>query len=82
MREDARWVSATDLAEYAYCPRSLYYARRFPDAPESTGARDGRRFHDRTLGAECRRASHGAAYWLGLLAGLALTLLAIAAAVR
>jgi len=82
VRDDAGWVSATDLAEYAYCPRSFHYARRFPDAPEGSRARDGRRYHERALGAERRRANHGAAYWLGLLGGIALLLAAVVAAVR
>jgi len=76
------WVSATDLAEYAYCPRSLYYRRRDPDAEESVSARAGRVFHDRTLGAERRRAARGGAYWAGLLLGSGLVLAATVVLLR
>ncbi|MFY9716705.1 MAG: hypothetical protein WAK40_02050 [Thermoplasmata archaeon] len=69
MSPSPRWVSATDLAEYAFCPRSLYYRRRDPDAPETPAETDGRQYHARVLGAERRRAERGGAYWLGVLAG-------------
>jgi len=77
-----RWVSATDLAEQAFCPRSLYYRRRAPDAPESPSEAAGRQYHARVLGAERRRSEHPVAYWLGLLVGVGIVALAVVAAVR
>ncbi|HTP54431.1 MAG TPA: hypothetical protein VML94_05680 [Thermoplasmata archaeon] len=82
MRPDPPWVSATDLAEYAFCPRSLYYRRRAPDAPETPAESAGRRYHARVLAAERRRSDHPAAYWLGLAVGLLLVLLAAVAELR
>jgi CRISPR/Cas system-associated exonuclease Cas4 (RecB family) len=72
------WVSATDLAEYAYCPRAWYY-REHPPARGPTRAalrssRAGERYHARTLGAERRRSEHGSAYWAVLLVGILLAL--------
>jgi hypothetical protein len=63
-------ASASDLAEYAYCPRALYYHRRYPDAPETPSQRAGITYHDRVLGGERRRAEHGALYWVGILLGV------------
>jgi hypothetical protein len=76
VRPDDRWVSATELAEYAYCPRALFYRRRFPDAEETVAQAGGRRVHDRRLAAERRRSERPAAYWAGLAVGLALLLVA------
>jgi hypothetical protein len=48
------WASATDLAEYAFCPRALYYRYRVdprqlaPDAREWLAS--GERWHDRSVG--------------------------------
>jgi CRISPR/Cas system-associated exonuclease Cas4 (RecB family) len=71
-------VSATDLAEYAYCPRAWYY-REHPPARGPTRASQrravaGERYHARELGAERRREEHGGAYWAVLLAGILLAL--------
>lgn len=77
MGRERSWVSASDLAEYAYCPRALYYRRRIPDAPEGPASFAGREFHRRTLSAEDRRAAHGGAYWAVLLLGLLLVLLGL-----
>jgi CRISPR/Cas system-associated exonuclease Cas4 (RecB family) len=76
MGHDARWTSASELADYAYCPRSHWY-RQHPPARGPTGtsmerAQAGVRYHRRTLRAERRRAERGAAYWVGVLAGVAL----------
>jgi len=71
------WVSPRDLAEYAYCPRALYYRRRGP-APPSRASEAGEAFHERTLGAERRRDERGWAAWLAVLVGLLLVLAAAA----
>ena len=76
-REDG-WRSASDLAEYAYCPRAYWYHEhppaRGPTAASQRRARDGSGFHARVLGAERGRDVHGGAYWIALLAGAALVL--------
>jgi CRISPR/Cas system-associated exonuclease Cas4 (RecB family) len=70
------WASASDLEEYAYCPRAHYYRHHPPPggpAPESVRrADDGRRYHDRVLSAEARREAHGTGYLLAILLGLLL----------
>jgi hypothetical protein len=70
------WASASDLAEYAYCPRAWYYRKNFPGAPVSPQARSssqaGERYHRATLAAELRRERYGAGYALALLVALAL----------
>jgi len=74
--EDEGWVSASDLADYVYCPRSHWY-RHHPPAGGPSGssqrsAAGGRRYHDRVLTAERHRAERGGAYWAVLLLGLAI----------
>jgi hypothetical protein len=72
------WVSATELADYAYCPRSHYYAAHPPPggpAPAAQrSARAGARYHARELGRERHREEGGAAAWAAIAAGIALTL--------
>ena len=72
------WVSATDLAEYAYCPRAYYYREHpTPGGPTAAGqrrARAGARYHARVLGRERRRAEHGAGYVAVLVLGIVLAL--------
>ncbi|MEM0129111.1 MAG: hypothetical protein QXG65_02960 [Thermoplasmata archaeon] len=75
---DRGWVSASDLAEWAYCPRASWYRRHPPPGsdrlPVPASARRGVAFHRRALAAEARREVHP---WLGpalLLAGVALLL--------
>ncbi len=74
-------VSATDLAEYAYCPRAHYYRDHPPPGGPVRSAQRradaGRRYHAHELGGERRRAEHGAAYWGALLLGAALCVGAI-----
>jgi hypothetical protein len=75
------WVSASDLAEYAYCPRSYYYSTH-PDAIEGghrpdPSARRGVRYHQRTLSAERSHDQHLGLYVGLLLLGLALLALSI-----
>ena len=71
------WLSASDLAEYAYCPRALYYRRQHTEAPDPPAARSGRVYHQRSLRAEHRRAAYAGAYWALLLVGLALVVIAL-----
>ncbi|HTW77539.1 MAG TPA: hypothetical protein VMG14_07255 [Thermoplasmata archaeon] len=82
MSAERSWTSASDLADYAYCPRSHWYHEHPPDGGPSSDARaraaGGQRYHARTLGAERRRAEHGAAYWGALLVGVLLVLGGIA----
>ncbi|HTT73981.1 MAG TPA: hypothetical protein VMG99_07570 [Thermoplasmata archaeon] len=68
------WVSASDLAEYAYCPRAHYYRAHPPPGGERRDAlrraAAGRRYHARELGRERRREAHGGAYWAMLAVGV------------
>jgi CRISPR/Cas system-associated exonuclease Cas4 (RecB family) len=76
MEPDRGWTSPSDLADYAYCPRSHWYRHHPPAEGPSAAAvertRAGVRYHDRILTAERRRAERGATYWVGVLAGLGL----------
>jgi CRISPR/Cas system-associated exonuclease Cas4 (RecB family) len=76
MGGNGRWVTATDLADYAYCPRSHWYHDHPPvggtTRESQEGAAAGARYHHRTLGAERRREEHGSAYWVAFLVGLLL----------
>jgi len=72
------WVSASDLADYAYCPRAHWYHDHPPPGGPTGDARRrsraGAGYHARTLGAERRRDERGTAYWAALLVGLGLAL--------
>ena len=74
------WVSASDLAEYAYCPRSYWYSRHPESYPGESRpdprARAGASFHRRVLSAERRREDHAAGYAALLLAGVAIVVVA------
>lgn len=76
MARDDGWTSPSDLADYAYCPRSHWYRHHPPEhgpTPASRArSRFGVRYHRRTLLAEERRERHGAAYWWALVLGLGL----------
>jgi hypothetical protein len=76
MPEDGEWVSATDLADYAFCPRSHYYHEHPPPGgPTRASARRsnaGERYHHRVLGAERRREEHATAYWVAFALGMLL----------
>ncbi len=63
------WATASELAEYAYCPRAWYYRRQFPDAPTTASEAAGQRYHARLLGGEARRAGRGGLYWIGAVVG-------------
>lgn len=76
MDSDDGWTSPSDLADYAYCPRSHFY-RHHPPAQGPTRASQrsalgGVRYHERVLRAERHRAERAGAYWGVLLAGVAL----------
>ncbi|MGI0128811.1 MAG: hypothetical protein ACREDE_00555 [Thermoplasmata archaeon] len=78
MGNDSSWVSASDVADYAYCPRAHWYHDHPPrDGPRpgtQERAQAGERYHRRVLGAERRRAEHGGAYWAALAFGTVLVL--------
>ena len=82
MARDDGWTSPSDLADYAYCPRSHWYRHhppaRGPSRAAQARSRFGVRYHRRVLRAEARRERHGTAYWAGLLVGLVLLLAGIA----
>jgi hypothetical protein len=72
-----RYVSAGELADYAFCPRSHYYARH-PDgrsvaADSLARERAGTRYHARTIGSDRRWGNASALPWIAaLLIGAAL----------
>lgn len=72
------WVSASDLAEYAYCPRAWYYRGHppphGPTRSSQRSARAGDRYHRSTLRDEEFREGHLGAYVVAILLGLALLL--------
>ncbi len=72
------WASASDLSEYAYCPRAWYYRKHPPNAAIPAGARRasdaGVRYHRSTLAAEERRERHVAAYVAAAVVALLLVL--------
>jgi len=76
MASDERWLSASDLSDYTYCPRSYWYRHHppagGPSASSQRSALGGIRYHDRFLTARRHRAERGGSYWAVLLAGLVL----------
>ena len=64
------WASATDVSEYAYCPRAWYYrthsdpSERTEESQRSSAA--GQSFHAEMLEREWRR-EHGLGRYLALL---------------
>ncbi len=81
MREDSPWVSASDLAEYSYCPRAHWYRDHPPVGRPIPGAdrlrRRGRRFHRRALQSERRREEHVRTYVALALTGAGLLAIAL-----
>jgi len=73
MGDDGPWVSATDLADYAFCPRSHYYHDHPPPGGPSEDSERrsdaGQRYHARVLGAERRRDERAGVYWAALAVG-------------
>ena len=82
MAAERSWTSASEIADYTFCPRSHWYHDHPPaEGPTSAHrarAAAGQRFHASHLSAERRRAEHGGAYWAGLLVGVVLLLGGIA----
>jgi len=76
MPENGPWVSATDLGDYAFCPRSHYYHDHPPEGGPTRASQRrstaGARYHARVLGAERRHEEHAGAYWAALAVGLLL----------
>jgi CRISPR/Cas system-associated exonuclease Cas4 (RecB family) len=82
MDPDGTWTSPSDLADYAYCPRSHWY-RHHPPAKGPSNFASGRRrwgeqYHFRTFTAERHRDERGGAYWVAVLAGLGILVLGVA----
>jgi hypothetical protein len=73
--DDRRWVTPSDLAEYAFCPRALHY-RWTRDDPGSEPAARGTAYHRRRLSAERRRDEHGRLAWVAVALGAILVLVA------
>ena len=73
----ARFVSASELAEYVYCPRAHYYRLQPEGRPVAPGAlareRSGVEYHTRRTSADRRWAEASPLPWVGaLLAGIVL----------
>ncbi|MCI4318207.1 MAG: hypothetical protein L3J96_06675 [Thermoplasmata archaeon] len=78
-----RYVSASELADFAFCPRSQYYRLhpegRRPAAGSLVRERSGVEYHRRTIGSDRRWTAASPLPWLvAVLAGAAiLALLAL-----
>ncbi|MCI4352096.1 MAG: hypothetical protein L3K14_01720 [Thermoplasmata archaeon] len=76
-----RWVTASDLAEYAFCPRAYWYRGHPPPegpAPSSRAAQAaGERYHESVLTHRSRRERWSTGWWLLVGTGLLLCLLAL-----
>ena len=76
------WTSPSDLADYAYCPRSHWYRHHPPVREPTRSARAsssyGERYHERVLTAELARAERSSSYWVWVLVGLALAAIGVA----
>jgi hypothetical protein len=74
--EEPPWVSAGELADYAFCPRSHWYSLTRPGAivpPESARKiSSGESFHQTQLTAVRHRAERRGAYAAAVLIGLLL----------
>jgi CRISPR/Cas system-associated exonuclease Cas4 (RecB family) len=68
------FVSASDLGDYAYCPRSQWYRHHPPPGgPSNEATRHsaaGTRAHAHQLAGERNRAEGRAYYWLLLVLGI------------
>ena len=71
---DGSYVTASDLADYAYCPRSHWYRYHPPPGgPSREAVRSsvaGTRSHLRQLRGVRRRADRGSTYWVLVVVGL------------
>ena len=76
-RSSGPWASATDLAEYAYCPRAWYYRHHPPpegsDAVSERRSAIGEEYHRITLREE-ERLERAAPAYAALLVGFLLLL--------
>jgi CRISPR/Cas system-associated exonuclease Cas4 (RecB family) len=74
-------VTSSDLADYAYCPRSFWYRKHPPAGGPTRRSRaaqvDGERFHARTLTRRFRRERRSGLGWVLVGGGLLLCLLAV-----
>jgi len=76
------WTSASELAEFAFCPRAWYYSTHPPGFAPDRRAVDrsegGRAFHTEALRTEQHRETGGASaagwMWLGIAATVLLLL--------
>jgi len=70
---DPPWVTAAEVGDYAFCPRSFWYRHHPPPEGPAPDARRrssaGERYHASQLAATERRSRHGLAYWLVVLFG-------------
>ncbi len=68
-----RWVSVHELAEWVYCPRAHYYARRLPAGSEDPSAAEGRirgaSYHAGYLTDALDREHRTDRWWVGALIG-------------
>jgi hypothetical protein len=59
-RPESGWLSASEVGDYAYCPRSFWYRRHPPAGGPSPASRrssaQGERFHATYLSAEYARS--------------------------
>ena len=78
-RSRRRWISASDLGEYTYCPRAWWYRAhppsQGPSASSQRAARAGERFHARSLDGERARERWAVVY--ALLLAVAVLLLVV-----
>lgn len=74
MAADVPRVSASEIAEYAYCPRARYYHQHppFPGAADDPRAAAGRAFHTTVLRAEVDRDDRAGAFVALIVAGAVL----------
>lgn len=81
-----RYVSAGELADYAFCPRSHYYRLhpegRTPAAGSVARERAGVLYHARTIGADRRWADASPFPWLAVLTAGAVLLAVVVVVLR
>lgn len=74
-------MTASDLAEYAYCPRAYWYQYHpppeGPDLASRAARAHGERFHLRALTVRSRRERWSPLWWMLVAAGLLLSLFAL-----
>lgn len=83
-RESVAWASASELADYEFCPRAWWYRENPPAEGPSRESRrsaeEGVRFHERTLDGERRRDRNGWVYAAVLAVALLAVVLGVAGA--